>query len=74
VTAETIFMVRVEVRDIAQSSWDIWFSDRDEMDEFLARRQAELVVTDIHERDTSTAERALEAMDEHIAEQRGEAQ
>ena len=67
-SAGTIFMVRVEVVGVVNSSWDLWFSDRAEMDGFLQRRQPQLVVTDIHERDTNTAERALDAMDEHIAE------
>jgi hypothetical protein len=68
VSAATIFMVRIEVDGFDRSSWDIWFSDRGEMDDFLARRQPQLIVTDIHERDTNTAETALAAMDEHIAE------
>jgi hypothetical protein len=71
--ADTVFMVRVEVAGIEKSGWNIWFADAAERDAFLAKRQAELIVTDICEYDTNTAETALAGMDEHIAEQRGEA-
>lgn len=65
----TIFMVRVVVDGSPDFSWDIWFSDKAEFDAFLMQRPKRgIVVTDIHERDTCTVQRALEGCEELIAE------
>jgi hypothetical protein len=66
-----IFMVRAEVIGSSEPAWDIWFRERAEMDGFLAQRPPQIRIVDIHEREASTAESALEQARERINEEPG---
>lgn len=60
-------MVRFEAEGVDdEPAMDIWFSERAEMDDFLARRPKGLMVTDIHERGTNSAETALASAAEYL--------